>query len=280
MPSISLVVCVYRESELLARLLQHAAGCYDDLVVVHDGPDTSGVRAFVEEAGGRFFERPRAFQQEPHWPFAWEQAKHDWILRLDADEFPSTELKQWLEVFRIKPEASPNVSGYTCIWPLWNGRRQVSQKWPAGRNFLIHRQRVRFFGMVEQTPVADGNFDPLDLVLCHQPQRKSYGLCNLVLRQQAYQWRACIARSLLGNPTDLFCWRWLDEAWPPIWEEIRRQPLRTACRRMLRWPFQALRAQWRAEQKLYPVMAFASPLHHALICFKFWRLNRGAKKNS
>ena len=38
MPKISLVVCLYREKELLERLLKHAQGCYDDLVVVHDGP--------------------------------------------------------------------------------------------------------------------------------------------------------------------------------------------------------------------------------------------------
>lgn len=36
MPKISLVVCLYKERDLLERLLQHAEGCYDDLVVVHD----------------------------------------------------------------------------------------------------------------------------------------------------------------------------------------------------------------------------------------------------
>jgi hypothetical protein len=39
MPKISLFVCLYKERDLLERLLQHAEGCYDDLVVVHDGPE-------------------------------------------------------------------------------------------------------------------------------------------------------------------------------------------------------------------------------------------------
>jgi hypothetical protein len=39
MPKISLVVCLYKERDLLERLLRNAEGCYDDLVVVHDGPE-------------------------------------------------------------------------------------------------------------------------------------------------------------------------------------------------------------------------------------------------
>ncbi|NJK90806.1 MAG: glycosyltransferase [Blastochloris sp.] len=40
MPKISLIVCLYKERDLLERLLQHAEGCYDDLVVVHDGSES------------------------------------------------------------------------------------------------------------------------------------------------------------------------------------------------------------------------------------------------
>ena len=100
MPAVTLVVCVYQQRDLLARLIRESAGCFDDLVVVHDGPDTTDVRTVVETAGGRFFERPHEFQQEPHWPFAWGQAKHDWILRFDADEFPSADMKTWLKSFK------------------------------------------------------------------------------------------------------------------------------------------------------------------------------------
>src|SRR5437016_6180409 len=104
MPSLSLVVCLHQQRDYLQRLLHHCAGLYDDLVVVHDGPDSSGIQAIVEASGGHYFERSRAFQQEPHWPFAWQQAAYDWILRLDADEFPSEPLKLWLRKFRAGPE--------------------------------------------------------------------------------------------------------------------------------------------------------------------------------
>src|SRR4030095_5992234 len=99
MPPVSLVVCLYRERDLLCRLLDKASSCYDELVVVHDGPEVisadsllpiptldfaefqqidfagvyrenlhavSGSTAeAVLSRGGRFYEGPRSFQQEP-----------------------------------------------------------------------------------------------------------------------------------------------------------------------------------------------------------------------
>lgn len=274
MISISLVVCVCTEKDLLRRLLDRTQGLFDDLVVVHDGPDSHNVREVVEPAGGRFFERAREYQQEPHWPFAWGQAAHDWILRLDADEFPSEELKEWLIKFRAGAEPPGEISGYTCNWPWWNGRRAVAKKWPQGRHFLIHRQRVRFFGMVEQVPVPDGRFEFLDLVLHHQPVRKSHGLYNVLCRKQAYHWRNCISRSLLGRPTDLNCWRWEDPQWPLVWEQIRRRPFRTALNRLCVWTLRGMRDQWRVEGRVYPLVAASAPVYHTLLCLRYWWLAR------
>ena len=213
MPSISLVVCAANQRDLLQRLLENASGCYDDFLVVHDGSDTTDVGAIVRNSSGRFYERPLARQQEAHWPFAWEHAAFDWILRLDADEFPSPEMKTWLQQFRNQSEPVVDISGYTCIWPLWNGRRQISNKIWAGRIFLFSRQRVRFFGMPEQTPMASGRFESTDLTLHHRPRRKSYGFHNLLIRRQGHRWRQHIAKNLLGAPTQLACWRWTSGSW-------------------------------------------------------------------
>lgn len=37
MPAITLVVCLRNETSNLARLLKHSAGCFDELLVIHDG---------------------------------------------------------------------------------------------------------------------------------------------------------------------------------------------------------------------------------------------------
>lgn len=278
MPAISLVVCVYREGELLARLLRHAAGCYDELVVVHDGPDSAGVGAVVAAAGGRFFEAERRGSLEGQSAFAWAQARHEWILRLDADELPGEEMQAWLQAFRRGPEPAAEISGHTCIWPLWNGRRAVTKHWPAGRIFLFHRQRVRFFGLVEQTPIPDGRWQPVPLILRHEPGRKSYGIRNVVFRSQAYHWRATMARALLGKPTDLPCWRWTEENWPEPWRQLRRHPLRHALKSLLWFPLCQIKDMARAGEWPRPSACLNPGLHHFLLGGCVWREQRRQPK--
>jgi len=203
----------------------------------NSSPRPESIQALVERHRGRYFEGARCFEQEPHWPFAWSQAKNDWILRLDADEFPSPELVAWLLEFRVSREPEPDISGYTCTWPLWNGKRVTSSRWPAGRIFLINRRHVRFFGMVEQSPVADGRFAALSLVLNHQPKRTAYGVRNVLLRRQSYYWRSVISRSLIGKPTDLPRWRWNVAEWPEPWKSIRHHPLKYGLSALIRYPF-------------------------------------------
>jgi hypothetical protein len=304
MPKISLVVCLYKEHDLLERLLKHSEGCYDDLVVVHDGeeeadlaedrrskggeqpnqksainqppfpryeegwkspeqlslkepdappfeiardyaelpkdavipsgyrfkteiPQPGSIHELVVRHGGRFYEGPRCFQQEPHWPFAWWAAKHDWILRLDADEFPSFNLVKWIRSFKLKEIDAIQSQGFVCIWPQWTGTKQICRDAPPGRLFLFNKREVHFFGMVEHTPETLGCVKPLELVLEHQPKRKSFGLRNLLFRAQAYRWRKVIGRSLLLPPQALPRWNYSLTCWPPGWEYKIHHPF--AC---------------------------------------------------
>lgn len=273
MPQLSLVVCLYQERDLLERLLDHAEGCYDDLVVVHDGPDETDVRSLVEARGGRFFERPRHFQQEPHWPFAWKQARHDWVLRWDADEFPSEDMKAWLKAFRAQDEPPPDVSGFTGIWPFWDGRRARTKTWPR-RVWLIHRRRVRYFGLVHQGPIPDGLLVATDLVLHHQPKQPNYGIRYTLARPKVLRWQEEIACALLGKPTDLSCWRWDSPEWPEHWEQIRRHPLRTGVIRLFLSPIRNGLDMIRCGEFPRPSCLTFFPLQHWMTCMSYIKMRR------
>jgi hypothetical protein len=236
------------------------------------------INELVLKHEGRFYEHPRIGSLEGQSPFAWSRAANDWILRLDADEFPSDELKDWLIAFRNKPDPPNEVSGYTCLWPCWNGKRAVTQKWPGGRVFLFHRQRVRFIGIPEQTVIADTVFEPLPLTLHHQPARRSHGLRNVLMRKQAFHWRRLIVRALLGRPVDLPRWRWSSEDWPERWAEVRRHPLRTAWTRLVFDGLRTFRDEWRAERRIHFGIGASGPVYHALFCVRFWRLRRSLRQ--
>jgi glycosyltransferase involved in cell wall biosynthesis len=333
MPKVSLVVCLYKERDLLERLLKQSVGCYDDLVVVHDGPEEifssddgkwriengggadayeagwkspeelslkepdappieiardyaelppdapiptgyrlktgqpvpGSVHEIVEAYEGRFYEGPRCFQQEPHWPFAWWAAKHDWILRLDADEFPSPVLAEWIDQFRANNPDDSEICHYQAIWPLWDGKKRKTTHWPNSRPFLIKKSKHCFFGMVEQTSIPQADVLAISKVLAHQPKRKSYGVRNILFRRQAYLWRRVIAGSLMNCPSKLPRWRCVDSSWPEPWKSKIDHPFRLAFWCMFWFPFCQLRKMLKFERKI-DISACLNPgLHHFLL---------------
>jgi hypothetical protein len=139
---------------------------------------------------------------------------------------------------------------------------------------------VRFFGLTHQEPIADGKREPLEVVLHHQPKRKSYGFGNILFRKQGRLWNEYIARSLQGKPTDLCCWRWDSGAWPGFWEQIRQRPFRTALARFGMQPLRTMRDQWQRERRILPVAAINGSLQQAMICLAFWRLRRQCRRRA
>ena len=329
MPKISLVVCLYREKDLLERLLKHVEGCYDDLVVVHDGAETTALPAsqtqqtspeqlslsspqaprvamardysdlsrdstmppgyrfrsnlgatgtiqeLVQQYKGSFYEGPRCFQQEPHWPFAWWASKYDWILRLDADEYPSDALRIWIQDFRRNQTSPINLSGFTAIWPLWDGKSDLLTHLPPCRPFLINRRKVSFLGMVEQGPIPDFPWQPCNLVLHHRPRRKSFGPGNLLFRKQAYSWRKCIASSLVRRPQNLPSWRYHSNTWPVHWEQIQQTPWRIGPFRFIKSFFYDLVIRRRKGLDFIWEDTLATAIHQLLLAWSFaWLLSK------
>lgn len=274
MPKITLVICVYGDREPLSRLLAKSHDCYDDLLVVHDGPDFENVRGLIEQYGGRFIEQPRAFSQEPHFPFAFGQASRDWILRLDSDEFPSPDLRDWLIEFRQSPEPSTDISGYQCIWPVWNGYKAVTQGWPNKRTFLFNRQRIRWIGVFEQGAIPDGKLVRLRLTLCHEPKGKSHGFGNIFGKQRTGQGRTNTAMALLGSPLDHPRWRYESANWPTDWRHLKEHPILIGLWRFFVWPPKQALAMLLAGDLPRPSIFAHAGVFHLTLCHEYWQQRR------
>src|SRR5215475_7777444 len=277
MPKVSLIICVHGDREPLQRLLDQSVDCYDELLVIHDGPDFDNVGDLVSQFGGRFIERPRAFSQEPHLPFAFGQAANDWILRFDSDEFPSTGLRNWLIQFRKTPRVNDDVSGYYCIWPAWNGRRVITKHWPSKRLFLFHRNRVKLIGLCENGPQPDTKPCKLNLRLSHEPTGQSHGLRNIFGKKRTAQARKNIAHALLGSPKEHPRWRYESDDWPRGWKEVKEHPILTGLWRLLIWPPRQALAMILVGDIPWPSVFTHAGIFHATICVEYCRQRRRSR---
>ena len=280
MPAVTMIVCTYGDRVPLSRLLEQSRGCYDELIVIHDGPDFEDVRTLVEQYGGRFMERPRAFSQEPHSPFAIGQASHDWILRFDTDEYPSTELKNWLREFRNADHVEATIAGYQWICPAWDGRKPITKNWPNKSVRLFDRRHVSVVGVCENGPQADPDYimPKIPLRFCHEPPVRSHGLQNIFGKKRTAQARNNLVQALFGSPLEHPTWRYQADVWPSGWQDVKEHPIRTGLWRLVVWPPRQALAMLIAGDLPRPSVFGHAGVFHARLCFEFWRQSRRRTK--
>lgn len=113
---ITVAMVVHHGEATIERALKSVAGLVDEIVVSHNGPcrDRSVEiarrytdKVYVQE---EFIGAPEAYRV-----FVYQQATHEWIFQVDADEFLSQDLQQHLEELIT----DPTVDGYEFRWPTW-----------------------------------------------------------------------------------------------------------------------------------------------------------------
>src|ERR1019366_6092564 len=85
--TVSACVVVRNEEAVIERCLQSLVDVVDEIVLVHDGECEDRTLQIAARYRSRTFVRPLVGHAEVATVFAFEQARGEWILSLDADEF-------------------------------------------------------------------------------------------------------------------------------------------------------------------------------------------------
>ena len=218
--SISACLVVRHEAGIIERSLRSLAGVVDEVIVVHDGPCEDGTLELAERMGARVFVRPQYGHCERHLPFAYEQARGEWLLTIDADEFLSPELRSQLRALA----RATDVDGYEFLWRLWNGRRYVTERGPH-KLALVRRRAMRMVGVIHSKGEVAGGIRRVELALEHQPRYDNFTIGTI-----STKWRARARLQALEylsdpntlpqfNPAGALAWsrrRQLANRWAPL----------------------------------------------------------------
>ena len=161
---ISATIITYNEERNIARAIESLRSA-DEIVVVDSGSSDRTVE-IAGKLGAKVIEQPwlgYAAQKN----YAAEQASHDWILALDADEALSESLEA--EIWQLKKNgpahdaySMPRLAQYLGKWILHSG-------WHPDRKVrLYHRRKAKWEGeYVHESVVVNGSTGKFDASILH-----------------------------------------------------------------------------------------------------------------
>ena len=161
---ISATIITYNEERNISRAIE-SLRCVDEIVVVDSGSSDRTVE-IAAKLGARVIDRAwEGYSSQKN--FAADQANHDWILSIDADEALSELLEA--EIWRLKKNgpthdayAMPRLAQYLGRWILHSGW------YPDRKVRLYHRRKATWTGdFVHETLSVSGRTAGLEAKLLH-----------------------------------------------------------------------------------------------------------------
>lgn len=193
---VSACLVVRNEEAVIRRCLQSLEGVADEIILVHDGPCQDHTLSIAAEFDCRVFVRQAVGNPEYHTVFAYEQARGEWILTLDADEFLSPELAA------IIPELTSQLThaGWEFRWPMWDGARYITRDGPYKLS-LFRRADTSLVGHLQSSEKVNGRIGRRDETLHHQPLYNNFTLRSATTKYR--HWCRIQARELVNPFSEL-----------------------------------------------------------------------------
>jgi glycosyltransferase involved in cell wall biosynthesis len=164
MPPISATIITYNEAKTIERVIRSLA-CADEIVVVDSGSSDETCR-MAATLGAQVITHPwQGFAAQKN--FASQQARHDWILSLDADEELDTDAQAALAEWKL---SEPLAAGYRFARRArYLGRWILHSGWyPDYKLRLYDRRRGQWQGAyVHESVVVEGRIATLPGEILH-----------------------------------------------------------------------------------------------------------------
>ena len=138
MPAITATIITFNEQARIAEALA-SLSCCDEVIVVDSG-STDRTRDIARELGAYVIERDwQGYSNQKN--FAAEQAAHDWILSVDADERLSAELAAEIVEWKKSAPASSPVAWSMPRRAFYLGRWIGHSGWYPDRKIRLYDRR-------------------------------------------------------------------------------------------------------------------------------------------
>ena len=161
---ITATIIAFNEERNIARAIE-SLRCCDEILVVDSG-STDRTVELAQNLGARVIEANwRGYSQQKNW--AAEQAHHDWVLSLDADEALSEALEA--EIWNLK-KSGPRYDGYTMPrLARYMGRWILHSGWYPDRKLRLYdRRKAGWVGdFVHERVTVDGHVGELESNILH-----------------------------------------------------------------------------------------------------------------
>lgn len=141
--ALTVTVLTFNNARTIERTMRVSKSLTDRILVVDSG-STDGTQEIVRAHGGEIIERP--------WPgyiaqkqFALEQVQTPWMLSLDSDESPESDLAASIREAVRQDDAS--VAGYDVNRRVWWAGKPLVHTWqPEWRTRLVRPERAQWAG--------------------------------------------------------------------------------------------------------------------------------------
>ncbi len=179
MASISAVVLTKNEEDSIGRCLSSLGFC-DEVIVIDDG-STDQTRSIAQEHGATVVEHELADDFSQQRTVGIEQASHDWVLCIDADEEVTpalaTEITATLKTSSTARTTDTGSFGayriprvdYWCGQKLSHGELLTAAR--SGFIRLMQKKSGQWKGTVHETFVTDGPVGQLKNSIIHRPHQ-------------------------------------------------------------------------------------------------------------